>query len=402
MKLDELPSLDAADVFIGATRVAQLTTDGTFTRFRYLPETPDSLAVATTLPVGNEQPVTTPGRAVPPYFAGLLPEGRRLSALRTAIKTSADDDLSLLVAAGDAPVGRVRVAAAGTGLPPVSPPPPQVGSLEQLDFADVLERSLGADGLDRVALAGVQDKVSGAMITVPLSVAGTDHLLKLDPPEFPHLVRNEAFFLTMARACGLATVDARVIIDRHGRPGLLVTRFDRIGDRHAPTALAVEDGCQVSNRYPSDKYSMSAETVLTNLAEHCRARAAALLQGFEQVLFAVITGNGDQHAKNFSMMHTGSEWRLAPAYDIPSSQPYGDSSLAINLGGTRDPQVSRRRALTFADDIGLPTGAARLALDRLLERTTPWTERLDELPFDDARIHKLRRVMLARIRLLST
>src|SRR5438552_2279477 len=57
----------------------------------------DSLepAVATTLPVTPE-PLVRTGGAVPAYFAGLLPEGRRLGALRRAVKTSADDELSLL------------------------------------------------------------------------------------------------------------------------------------------------------------------------------------------------------------------------------------------------------------------------------------------------------------------
>ena len=36
--------------------------------------------------------------ALPPFFSGLLPEGRRLTALRQAVKTSADDELSLLLA----------------------------------------------------------------------------------------------------------------------------------------------------------------------------------------------------------------------------------------------------------------------------------------------------------------
>lgn len=53
--------------------------------------------VASTLPV-TEEPVRRPAGAVPAYFSGLLPEGRRLSALRRAVKTSADDELSLLVA----------------------------------------------------------------------------------------------------------------------------------------------------------------------------------------------------------------------------------------------------------------------------------------------------------------
>ena len=44
----------------------------------------------------------------------LLPEGRRLGALRRAVKTSADDELSLLLAVGADAIGDVQVVPSGT------------------------------------------------------------------------------------------------------------------------------------------------------------------------------------------------------------------------------------------------------------------------------------------------
>ena len=80
-------------------------------------------AIATSLPPTDE-PLVTPGRSVPPYFAGLLPEGRRLSALRRGLKISAEDELSLLAAVGDDPVGDVTV---GPSAAPPAPPDDAVG-----------------------------------------------------------------------------------------------------------------------------------------------------------------------------------------------------------------------------------------------------------------------------------
>lgn len=65
-------------------------------------------AVATTLPLTDE-PVRTVAGAVSAFFANLLPEGRRLTALRRSVKTSTDDELSLLLAVGADPVGDVQV-----------------------------------------------------------------------------------------------------------------------------------------------------------------------------------------------------------------------------------------------------------------------------------------------------
>jgi hypothetical protein len=58
-------------------------------------------------------PVPRRGGALPAFFTGLLPEGRRLGALRRAVKTSADDELSLLLAVGGDAVGDVQVVPAG-------------------------------------------------------------------------------------------------------------------------------------------------------------------------------------------------------------------------------------------------------------------------------------------------
>lgn len=43
--------------------------------------------------------------------------------------------------------------------------------------------------------AGVQRKTSASMLTTPLELKGRRYLLKLDPPEHPHLVENEAAHL---------------------------------------------------------------------------------------------------------------------------------------------------------------------------------------------------------------
>ncbi|MEU4433473.1 HipA N-terminal domain-containing protein [Nocardia rhamnosiphila] len=61
--------------------------DGTL-EFRYLPEylTASDRPIATTLPLTDE-PIRTFGGSLPAYFAGLLPEGHRLSVLRRAVKT---------------------------------------------------------------------------------------------------------------------------------------------------------------------------------------------------------------------------------------------------------------------------------------------------------------------------
>lgn len=367
LNIEALTSVQRADVYKAGTFAATLTRHSGGIEFAYLESylAASGRPVATTLPL-TDQPTFAAAGAVPPFFAGLLPEGRRLTALRRAVKTSADDELSLLLAVGLDTVGDVQVVPVGEAPRSVEPLVQVQRSWSEVRFADLLAE---AGVIDPVGIAGIQDKASAEMITVPIAQAGRRYLLKIDPPEYPHLVLNEAFFLAKARHCGINVAPANVVLDADGRPGLLIQRFDRQAAKNVATqSLACEDACQVLGRWPADKYAMTSEIVVEALASRCAARSVAASVMFEQLCFAWLTGNGDVHAKNLSIVATQSgEWRVSPAYDLPSTVPYGDMSLALTISGRRR-GISRNHLLTFASGIGLPDRAAVSVLDRLLER----------------------------------
>ena len=352
-------------------------------------------AVATTLPL-TEEPVRTVAGAVPAFFANLLPEGRRLTALRRAVKTSADDELSLLVAVGADPVGDVQVLTQPDE-PAAAPPAVVEGSFADVDFSDLLEtQGIG----DPSALAGVQDKVSGRMLTVPLAHQGRAHLLKFAVPECPHVVENEAFFLGVARRLLHPVVDAEVVHDRHGRPGLLVTRFDRVPDLEGGglRRLAVEDGAQVLGIHPADKYAVTMERLSSALAAVCRSRPLAARAVLLQSVLAWAIGNGDLHAKNLSVVGSADR-TVAPIYDIPSTVPYGDTTFALPLAGRRD-NLTAKAFREFGEEIGVPGPAVERVLEEVLAATADLVEQVREgvVPFDARRRRDLVRVLERRRR----
>ncbi|HEU4418625.1 MAG TPA: HipA domain-containing protein, partial [Planctomycetota bacterium] len=313
--LEGLKRLDRADVWLPGSHCASLTRETDGVSFSYLPGYRGP-PVATSLPVRSD-PVRAPAGAVPPFFAGLLPEGRRLAAIRRAVKTSADDELTLLLAVGSDTIGNVQV------LPPGEPARPlstvNVGRLEDVEFAELFESVLTPAHLDRTAIPGIQDKVSGSMIALPLAYGGAGWILKLAPAEFPHLVVNEAFFLDAARRSGLEVAHAEVVHDKIGTPGLLVRRFDREVVAGKLVATAQEDACQVLDRYPADKYRLTTESVIDGLARLTHAPVVAARSLLRQFAFAYLTCNGDAHAKNFSVIRRSDGWEVAPAYDLPST-----------------------------------------------------------------------------------
>ncbi len=253
-----------------------------------------------------------------------------------------------------------------------------------------------------LAIPGVQDKVSVRMINIPVAQQNDRFILKLDPPEFPRLVANEAFFLEAARRSGLEAAEAEIVRDSEGVEGLLVRRFDRIVDSSGGVVLlAQEDGCQVLGRYPADKYRLSTEEVVSALSGLCRARPVAALTLLRQVAFAYLSCNGDAHAKNFSIRQLDrEEWRVTPAYDLPSSYPYGDTTMALTINGRSREDIGRSDFFALGAAVDLKERAVARALDDLCERVDAWIDGLADLPFDEGRLIKLRRSVEYRRRRL--
>ncbi|MDR6555777.1 serine/threonine-protein kinase HipA [Arthrobacter pascens] len=355
--LQQLKFIKAADVYKDGLLAGHLTrTVRGGVAFQY---TPEYLAggyapVAFSLPLSGTA-VETPAGAVPAFFAGLLPEGHRLTVLKNAIKTSFSDEMTLLLAVGSDVPGDVQVVPAGQ-LPEETPALTDPSQPGELDFSAL------ANAVDQHSLPGVQTKASASMMTTPLTMRGRRYLLKLDPPEHPHLVENEAVHLGAAKALKIPVAASSVITDRNGLPGLLVERFDRA---QAPDGtwlrLPLEDGTQVLGLPPASKYAINSEEVVLALAGHCKAPLVAVRNLYLQFLFAWLTGNGDLHAKNVAVLGgRGKVFSAAPIYDVPCTLLYGDDTMALPLAGKTKNLRSRHWA-EFADSIGLPVRAAASA-----------------------------------------
>jgi serine/threonine-protein kinase HipA len=368
-EIQELGAVQKADVFKGDQLAAHLTRNEGGVKFDYTPEYLASALpqVAHTLPKTDKPQLVTAG-GVPSFFAGLLPEGRRLQVLQRAIKTSADDELSLLLAIGGDVVGDVKVVPHGD-TPSASTPLVEVQkTFEEIRFSDLIKEYAQ---IDKVGIPGVQEKVSAKRIWLPASRAGSQYILKLQSPDFPYVIENENYFLGTARRATKNVVQAELVHDSEGNSGLLVTRFDRILDNSGnPISLPVEDACQILNRWPADKYNVSSEKIIHEISNLCTSKIVATKELYRQFCFAWLTGNGDLHAKNISILASqDGEWKVAPAYDLPSTIFYGDRTLALTIGGKKS-EHSRRSLIEFGVNVGLPEKVAIKVLDEMLDATS--------------------------------
>ena len=397
--LAEAKAVDIAAVFKGDVQAGWLRRMADHVEFAYERGyvRKGGQGVASTLPIRRE-PYRTPGGSVPPFFAGLLPEGARLQALVRNVKTSADDELSLLLAvAGDA-VGDVTVV-------PVGEQPRDPGessgiqSPGDVSFRDLFDRSVAGTGPPfDTAIPGVQDKLSDALISFPVHVGGGSAILKLTPSRYPRLVENEAFFLAMAAACRFQVPPFRVVHDRDGESGLLVERFDRVSDAGRVTRIAQEDACQLAGLWPADKYRMSMRSVIQRVASVVSSPKATTLELVRLTAFSYLIVNGDMHAKNISVRWLPAELIVepTPVYNLVSTRPYPlDDLLALHVDG-RSNRIRGRDLVRFAESFGIPPRLTRRKVQEICEKSTAWIDRVGEIGFDAAKTTRLHDDMSAR------
>ncbi|VAW04184.1 Protein hipA [hydrothermal vent metagenome] len=354
-------------------------------------------AVASTLPV-RARPYVSGSGSLPPFFTGLLPEGARLDAVIAAVGTSADDELSLLLAVGADTVGDVQVAPYDAV--PQNPPQDLPSDPTTVRFRDLLARTVDplAERLDS-ALPGVQDKISDSMISFPVKRSRLPGILKLDPSAYPLITRNEHFFLSMARTAGFVVPDHDLVVDTAGEVGLLIARFDRVqmADR-STERIGQEDACQLLGRYPADKYRVTVNDIADRVSEVATAPRAAILDLVLQVAFAWMIGNGDLHAKNYSL-----QWRLdgivaaTPLYDIVSTLAYPiNQRMALHLDG-RDDNFTRHHFVEFAGRFDIPERLITRRLDDMVRRSEPTLGELAAIGYDDDTTTRLDREIRRRM-----
>lgn len=300
--------------------------------------------------------------ALPPFFANLLPEEKLREAMEKhhAASVRPGNDFDLL-------------AALGTNLP---------GAVRALP-SDGVAVPTGPEGEKkaRFSLAGVQMKLSVMKntgkeggITLAVDDEQGQYIAKF--PSLTHigLSENEFAILALAEALGME-VPARELVEKTEFAGipeefntmstgkvLLVRRFDRGADG---VRVHMEDFAQVFGRYPSEKYTGAA---YHNIAAALTSGVSfdSAIEFVRRLALTAITGNGDMHLKNWSLLYPGDGRTptLSPVYDVLSTIPYiPKDGLALSLAGEKSfKALTPERWRNFANRSRLPEGAVVTAV----------------------------------------
>lgn len=309
-------------------------------------------------------------RALPAFFANLLPENKLREAMEKhhAGSVRAGNDFDLLAALGSDLPGAVRVV-------------PSEGTVARTEDLPTARPKA------RFSLAGVQMKLSvikntgkGGGLTIPLGDEQGSYIAKFPSTSFPGVSENEFANLALAEAIGME-VPERELVEQSEFEGipeefmtssdgkvLLVKRFDRGADGQR---IHIEDFAQVFGIYPSRKYEGAACHDIA-AALGIAISSSAALEFVRRLAMAAITGNGDMHLKNWSLIYRGKGDKpaLAPVYDLLSTVPYLPAdAMALSLAGERPfKAMSAQRWKFFANRARLPEAAVMKAVTDTVER----------------------------------
>lgn len=159
--------------------------------------------------------------------------------------------------------------------------------------------------------------VGGARSKALIQLNGQEYLAKFTSShDYYPVIESECFAMKMAKKVGINVADVELIKSNH--PILLIKRFDRENGvrKNIVSALTILGLNEMESRYASypDLYLKTSEG-------H---------EIVDRIIFNILVGNNDDHARNASCFYQDGELKLTPAYDIcPYPRVTGETSHAM-------------------------------------------------------------------------
>jgi serine/threonine-protein kinase HipA len=154
---------------------------------------------------------------------------------------------------------------------------------------------------------------------------------------------NEHLCLRAAQLCGLPAAETELLTtDRY--EVLVSRRYDRVRSQSGRwRRLHQEDLCQALSIPPSKKYQDDGGPGAQQIARLLATNGLPASQGenlrrmFDYLVYNAAIAATDAHAKNFSILLSARDIRLAPLYDVASYLPYDQETRlrsAMKIGST--------------------------------------------------------------------
>jgi len=249
------------------------------------------------------------------------------------------DELTYLLESGSDRIGALDFQQSPSQYVPRQTQQPSLEEL--LTAAEKVEQGVPlSPELDQALLYGTS--LGGARPKVLLNDGNRKLIAKFSASnDLYSVVKAEFIAMRLARKAGLdvATVQLSSAI---GKDVLLIERFDRVRHedhwcrRSMVSALTMFELDEMMAAYAS--YEKLAEIIRHRFVNS----TATLRELFSRIVFNILCGNTDDHARNHAAFWDGHQLALTPAYDIcPQSRAGQQASQAMLInGGDRSSQMA--------------------------------------------------------------
>jgi serine/threonine-protein kinase HipA len=340
----------------------------------YLPELP--------LKRGEIQP--PPGLSMPSSIRDASPDAwgrrvilnRKFGAKREDLDELEFSEITYLLESGSDRIGALDFQLSPTEYEPRSQ---NNATLEELlESAERVEKGIPLTAeLDRALHHG--SSIGGARPKALIQDGERKYIAKFSSnADLYSVVKAEFIAMRLASLAGISTAPAK-LVSASGKDVLLIERFDRIKSADGwkrklmVSALTILELDEMMARYAS--YSELATAIRHRFVNPSNT----LKELFKRIVFNILCGNTDDHARNHAAFWDGEKLSLTPAYDVcPQSRSGQEASQAMLISA--DDRLSRISVcLDASENFHLSTEEARrIVLEQITCIGENWKPVCDE------------------------
>ena len=206
----------------------------------------------------------------------------------------------------------------------------------------------------------------------------------------------EHIYAAMARDAGINMAETRLTQAREGNAYFLTRRFDRTAGNRRHHVHSVAGLLNADFRTADFEYRELIK--LCGMLTHSHSEKVEL---FRRMVFNVVTGNRDDHTKNFAfMLSDKNEWRNTLAYDVTWNQGIvGEHSMSVNGKGK---DIRLEDILAIAGSASISRQEAGSVIESVTEAVSGWNNLALQYDVPSDQRRDIHQYMSRRQRALST
>ena len=177
--------------------------------------------------------------------------------------------------------------------------------------------------------------IGGARPKALISDQATRYIAKFSSSTDQYnVIKAEYVAMRLARLCGL-NVSGVKLASASGKDVLLIERFDRECKNEGWARKLMLSALTLLNLDEMTPYYASYEDLAELIRHRFTNPKATLQEMFGRIVFNILCGNTDDHARNHAAFWDGKHLTLTPAYDLcPQMRQGGEASQAMMISGS--------------------------------------------------------------------